>query len=187
MARAEDCRAPIYPMEELYGIVGTNLMRPYDVREVVARMFDGSEFDEYQNEETRDKNNPGFFSEDKPKIKIEKASSQLTPSMENELESSFPKFPNFPEKIQTKAPSDKSNPGFFSGATPNVENELVSKEFGSEFQTKKPKDLKADKLAGRTFILDHTEEFLNHVVDYSLADKLKDWINKQQTCKTFKT
>ena len=45
-------------------------------------------------------------------------------------------------------------------------------------QTKKPKDLKADKLAGRTFILDHTEEFLNHVVDYSLADKLKDWINE---------
>ena len=45
-------------------------------------------------------------------------------------------------------------------------------------QTKKPKALKADKLAGRTFILDHTEEFLNHVVDYSLADKLKDWINE---------
>merc|ERR1712226_1812386 len=35
-------------MEELYGVVGTNLMRPYDVREVVARMFDGSEFDEYK-------------------------------------------------------------------------------------------------------------------------------------------
>merc|ERR1712123_489519 len=34
--------------EELYGIVGTNLMRPYDVREVVARLFDGSEFDEYK-------------------------------------------------------------------------------------------------------------------------------------------
>ena len=48
MARPEDNRAPIYPMEELYGIVGTNLMRPYDVREVVARMFDGSEFDEYK-------------------------------------------------------------------------------------------------------------------------------------------
>ena len=44
-------------------------------------------------------------------------------------------------------------------------------------QTKKPVDLQADKLAGRTFILEHTEEFLNHVVDYSLADKLKDWIN----------
>ena len=45
-------------------------------------------------------------------------------------------------------------------------------------QKKKPKDLHADKLAGRSFILDHTEEFLNHVVDYSLADKLKEFENK---------
>jgi len=41
-------KEPIYSPEELYGIVGTNLMRPYDVREVVARLFDGSEFDEYK-------------------------------------------------------------------------------------------------------------------------------------------
>ncbi len=45
-------------------------------------------------------------------------------------------------------------------------------------EKKKPKDLHADRLAGRSFILDHTEEFMNHVVDYSLADKLKDWVNK---------
>ena len=45
-------------------------------------------------------------------------------------------------------------------------------------QTKKPKDLKADKLAGRTFILDHTEEFMNHVVDYSLADKLRGYFDE---------
>ena len=45
-------------------------------------------------------------------------------------------------------------------------------------KTKKPKDLHADKLAGRRFILNHTEEFMNHVVDYSLADKLKDWVNE---------
>ena len=45
-------------------------------------------------------------------------------------------------------------------------------------ETKKPVDLHADKLAGRSFILNHTEEFLNHVVDYSLADKLRDWINE---------
>ena len=45
-------------------------------------------------------------------------------------------------------------------------------------KTKKPKDLQADKLAGRRFILDHTEDFMNHVVDYSLADKLKDWVNE---------
>ena len=35
-------------MEDIYGIVGTNLMRPYDVREVVARLVDGSEFDEFK-------------------------------------------------------------------------------------------------------------------------------------------
>jgi len=43
---------------------------------------------------------------------------------------------------------------------------------------KKPKDLHADKLAGRRFILDHTEEFLNHVVDYSLADKFRDILHE---------
>lgn len=46
--RIIDNKAPIYNAEELYGIVGTNLMRPYDVREVIARMFDNSEFDEFK-------------------------------------------------------------------------------------------------------------------------------------------
>ena len=44
---------------------------------------------------------------------------------------------------------------------------------------KKPKDLQADKLAGRSFILNHTEEFLNHVVDYSLSDKLRDFLHDE--------
>ena len=39
---------------------------------------------------------------------------------------------------------------------------------------KKPVDLHADKKAGRNFILAHTEEFLNHAIDYSLNDKIKD-------------
>ena len=46
--RIEDFKEPIYPASDIYGIVGTNLMRPYDVREVIARIFDGSEFDEYK-------------------------------------------------------------------------------------------------------------------------------------------
>ena len=41
-------------------------------------------------------------------------------------------------------------------------------------QTKKPVDLLADKDAGRDFILAHTEEFLNHVIDYSMYDRIKD-------------
>lgn len=38
----------------------------------------------------------------------------------------------------------------------------------------KPVDPHADKKAGRDFILAHTEEFLNHVIDYSMYDRIKD-------------
>jgi 3-methylcrotonyl-CoA carboxylase beta subunit len=41
-------RDPLYPGEELYGVVPTDLRRPYDVREVIARIVDGSEFDEFK-------------------------------------------------------------------------------------------------------------------------------------------
>ena len=37
-----------YDPEEIYGIVGTDLRKPYDVREVIARVVDGSEFDEFK-------------------------------------------------------------------------------------------------------------------------------------------
>jgi 3-methylcrotonyl-CoA carboxylase beta subunit/propionyl-CoA carboxylase len=39
---------PRYDPEEIYGIVGTDLRKPYDVREVVARLVDGSRFDEFK-------------------------------------------------------------------------------------------------------------------------------------------
>lgn len=39
---------PCYPIEDLYGLVGTNLKRPYDARELIARLVDGSEFDEFK-------------------------------------------------------------------------------------------------------------------------------------------
>lgn len=39
---------PLYPVDEIYGIVGTNLKRPYDVREVIARIVDGSRFREFK-------------------------------------------------------------------------------------------------------------------------------------------
>ena len=41
-------REPLYPAEELYGIVPTDTRKPYDVREVIARIVDGSEFDEFK-------------------------------------------------------------------------------------------------------------------------------------------
>lgn len=39
---------PLYAQDELYGIVPADLRQPYDVREVIARLVDGSEFDEFK-------------------------------------------------------------------------------------------------------------------------------------------
>ncbi|MGE6294518.1 carboxyl transferase domain-containing protein [Aeromonas media] len=39
---------PLYPIEELYGLVGTSLKRSYDARELIARLVDGSVFDEFK-------------------------------------------------------------------------------------------------------------------------------------------
>uniref|UniRef100_A0A2S2QRC6 Probable methylcrotonoyl-CoA carboxylase beta chain, mitochondrial n=1 Tax=Sipha flava TaxID=143950 RepID=A0A2S2QRC6_9HEMI len=39
---------PLYPAKELYGIVGDNLKKNYDVREVIARIVDGSVFSEFK-------------------------------------------------------------------------------------------------------------------------------------------
>jgi 3-methylcrotonyl-CoA carboxylase beta subunit len=41
-------REPLYDAKELYGIVPADLKKPYDVREVLARIVDGSEFDEFK-------------------------------------------------------------------------------------------------------------------------------------------
>lgn len=40
--------APLYDAKELYGIVGTDLRKTFDVKEVIARVVDGSEFDEFK-------------------------------------------------------------------------------------------------------------------------------------------
>jgi 3-methylcrotonyl-CoA carboxylase beta subunit len=40
--------APAYDPEELYGIVPTDVRAPYDVRDVIARIVDGSHFDEFK-------------------------------------------------------------------------------------------------------------------------------------------
>ena len=41
-------RAPRYAPESLYGVVPRDTRHPYDVREVIARLVDGSEFDEFK-------------------------------------------------------------------------------------------------------------------------------------------
>ena len=41
---------PAYPAEEIYGIYDSNPARPYDMKEIIARIVDGSKFDEYKGE-----------------------------------------------------------------------------------------------------------------------------------------
>ena len=41
---------PAYPAEEIYGIYGSDSARPYDMKEILARIIDGSRFDEYKAE-----------------------------------------------------------------------------------------------------------------------------------------
>ncbi|HXM27346.1 MAG TPA: carboxyl transferase domain-containing protein [Chthoniobacterales bacterium] len=46
-----DIRTPVEPRtnpEELYGVIPTDHRKPYDVREVIARLIDGSEFAEFK-------------------------------------------------------------------------------------------------------------------------------------------
>jgi acetyl-CoA carboxylase carboxyltransferase component len=39
---------PLYPAEEIYGVLPADLRRPYDVREVLARLVDGSRLHEFK-------------------------------------------------------------------------------------------------------------------------------------------
>ena len=40
---------PLYPTEELYGVIPTDTKKPFDVREIIARIVDGSDFDEFKS------------------------------------------------------------------------------------------------------------------------------------------
>ena len=43
-----EVRAPRYPAEEIYGVVPADGRKPFDVRDIIARVVDGSEFDEFK-------------------------------------------------------------------------------------------------------------------------------------------
>ncbi|KAJ3741576.1 carboxyl transferase [Lentinula detonsa] len=45
--KAED---PVYSAEELHGIVGTDVRQPFDMRDVIARVVDGSRFREFKKD-----------------------------------------------------------------------------------------------------------------------------------------
>ena len=39
---------PLYPVEDIYGVIPADKKQPFDIREVIARVVDGSEFDEFK-------------------------------------------------------------------------------------------------------------------------------------------
>ncbi len=39
---------PLYPADDIYGVVPADTRKPYDVREIIARIVDGSELDEFK-------------------------------------------------------------------------------------------------------------------------------------------
>lgn len=41
-------KAPLYDPADIYGVVPTDTRKPYDVREIIARVVDGSELDEFK-------------------------------------------------------------------------------------------------------------------------------------------
>lgn len=45
---AKDSKAPIYDIDEIYGIIPKDTRKPFDVREIIARIVDGSEFHEFK-------------------------------------------------------------------------------------------------------------------------------------------
>ena len=47
MEQVED---PLYPPHELHGIVGTDIRQAFDMRDVIARLVDGSRFREFKKE-----------------------------------------------------------------------------------------------------------------------------------------
>jgi len=43
-----ESRAPLYDPQELYGVIPADTKKPYDVREIIARIVDGSEMHEFK-------------------------------------------------------------------------------------------------------------------------------------------
>jgi 3-methylcrotonyl-CoA carboxylase beta subunit len=41
-------RDPLYPADEIYGVIPADPSKPYDVREILARLLDASELDEFK-------------------------------------------------------------------------------------------------------------------------------------------
>jgi 3-methylcrotonyl-CoA carboxylase beta subunit len=46
--RSSSFKEPLYPAEDLYGIIPKDPRQPFDVREIIARLVDGSDFHEFK-------------------------------------------------------------------------------------------------------------------------------------------
>ena len=44
----QEARAPLFDVQELHGVIPTDTRKPYDVREIIARVVDGSELHEFK-------------------------------------------------------------------------------------------------------------------------------------------
>src|SRR6187399_31195 len=44
----QEPRKPLFPAEEIYGVVSADGRKPFDVHDIIARVVDGSEFDEFK-------------------------------------------------------------------------------------------------------------------------------------------
>jgi len=47
-APAREVRAPRYDLDSIYGVIPTDTRKPFDIREIIARLVDDSEFDEFK-------------------------------------------------------------------------------------------------------------------------------------------
>ncbi len=48
--RVDDAKEPLLPAEDLYSLIPMNQRRPYNIYEIIGRLFDGSEFWEYKKD-----------------------------------------------------------------------------------------------------------------------------------------
>lgn len=48
LKKAQEIKPPLYDAQELYGIIPKDTRKPFDVREIIARLVDGSEFHEFK-------------------------------------------------------------------------------------------------------------------------------------------
>jgi 3-methylcrotonyl-CoA carboxylase beta subunit len=45
---SQSIKEPLYPMEEIYGVIPKDTRVPFDIREIISRLVDGSEFHEFK-------------------------------------------------------------------------------------------------------------------------------------------